>query len=368
MKVAYLLGSVTRGGTETLLLDIFYQARSTSFDIIGIYRKEGPLSESFHSSGLPVVKLAPSSISDILHYLWRLRKLLEREKVDIAHAQQPIDALYARIASLGRRVKVVLTFHGYDFQSGRLGRFLIRFSLVMVDMNIFVSETQCKYYKKSYKLQQIRQAVIYNGIKFEKFIVSNDSSIRKELGVSENSLLIGMVGSFLPIRDQMTICHFLDLLKRKGIDFTFLFIGKKDDTNSYLFEDCLTFCRNNNLMDKVLFLGSRNDIPAILPQLDAFIYSSNHDTFGIAVIEAIAAGIPVFVNDWEVMKEITGNGSKAILYRTKNAKDLYDKFLDYLKQPQIYRKAAVENAAWARETYNIQSHIEHLRKIYSTLM
>jgi glycosyltransferase involved in cell wall biosynthesis len=114
----------------------------------------------------------------------------------------------------------------------------------------------------------------------------------------------------------------------------------------------------------VLFLGSRADVPGLLSQLDAFFYASDHDTFGISVIEAMATGIPVFVNDWEVMKEITENGERAILYRTKEEEDLFSKFSSCFESPEIYKKKARENAIWAIRTYGIKSHIEQLFGVY----
>ena len=68
----------------------------------------------------------------------------------------------------------------------------------------------------------------------------------------------------------------------------------------------LKYCEDNNL-DNVYFLGGRGDVPALLKVMDGFVYSSVHDTFGIAVVEAMAAGLPVVVNDYEVMKEVCGN-------------------------------------------------------------
>ncbi len=71
--------------------------------------------------------------------------------------------------------------------------------------------------------------------------------------------------------------------------FSFLFIGGKEKNNPHLYYECLAFCEENQISDNVIFLGSRPDAQVIIPQLDAFIYSSDHDTFGISVIEAIAS-------------------------------------------------------------------------------
>jgi len=103
----------------------------------------------------------------------------------------------------------------------------------------------------------------------------------------------------------------------------------------HLYDDCVNYCKQNGLEYKVLFLGSRTDIPQILDQLDAFVYATDHDTFGIAVVEAMAVGVPVFVNDWEVMKEITVDGKYATLYKTKDEKDLLREFMLFLQNKQV---------------------------------
>jgi hypothetical protein len=68
------------------------------------------------------------------------------------------------------------------------------------------------------------------------------------------------------------------------------------------------------------------------------------------------------------MKEITENGKQANLYRTKNEFDLLDKFLLFLEQQEIFKKAALENAKWIRKTYSIQKHIFRLFDVYRGLV
>ncbi len=365
MRIAYLLGSLNRGGTETLLLDVFNSAVNTPFKMIGVYRKEGILSDGFHSSEVSLFKLTPGPLWMLWLYMWRLRKLLLREKVDIVHAQQNLDAVYAGLACLGLRIKVVQTFHGYDFHLGHFNKLLIRLSLKMAYVNIFVSESQRKHYAQTYKLNQnTKQVVVYNGINFSKLKLRSENAIPSDSKESKIIFSLAMVGNFVPVRDQMTVCRFLDLLNRKGINFNFSFIGRKDEKNPQLYDECESFCLANDLKDKVLFCGTRPDVPSLLHQLDAFIYSTDHDTFGLAVIEAIATGIPVFVNDWQVMKEITDSGKRASLYHTKDENDLFDKFMSFVEQPKLFAKAALENAAWARKTYSIQNHVERLYEVY----
>ena len=79
----------------------------------------------------------------------------------------------------------------------------------------------------------------------------------------------------------------------------------------------------------------------------------------------MAVGIPVFVNDWDVMKEITGNGKYATLYKTKNENDLLREFMLFLQNKALYQAKANEASIFVRKQYSIEKHIEKLKKVYN---
>jgi glycosyltransferase involved in cell wall biosynthesis len=379
MKVAFLLGSLNRGGTETLLLDLFRNSKSQGLDAIGIYRKSGVLENNFRESGLPLYKL--STKKNPIYYILLLRKLLLENDVTIAHAQQPIDALYAWLACIGTPLKVLLTLHGYDFSENIYGNQIIRFIVRRTNTNIYVSDTQREHYQEKYHLKPDKQKVVYNGISFDKLdgfntlittkshIPSNDApTLRDELQLSPSTLLLGAVGNFNGVRDQMITCRFLKLLQVQKVDFHFVFVGKRIGNTARLYDDCLDFCITNGLSDSASFLGVRNDVPMILNELDAFVYATNHDTFGIAVVEAMAVGIPVFVNDWGVMSEITGNGKYATIYKTKDENDLLQHFMLFLQNKPVYQEKARHASLFVRERYSIEKHIEALKEVYNKMI
>ncbi|MGB4415111.1 MAG: glycosyltransferase family 4 protein [Paludibacter sp.] len=375
MKIAYLLGSLNRGGAETLLLDVFRNATKNNLNAIGIYRKTGALESDFLHCGIAMHKLTPEY--NKISYLRRLRKLLSENHIDIVHAQQPIDAMYAYLACLFTNTCIVLTLHGYDFDPSKFSDYILRFILRRTACNIYVSNKQLQYYQKKFDLKHDKQKVVYNGISFDKFSPTRSAilnqfqdknTLRNELHLLQNSLLIGTVGNFNEVRDQLTLCRFALELKKAAIDFHFIFVGRRLESMPHLYDDCVNYCKQNGLEDKVLFLGSRTDIPRILDQLDAFVYATDHDTFGIAVVEAMAVGVPVFVNDWEVMKEITVDGKYATLYKTKDEKDLLREFMLFLQNKQVCQSKAIEAAKFVKETYSIEKHIDTLQEVYNQIL
>lgn len=360
------MGTLNRGGAETLVLDICRNAEHAGLNFILLHRKGGALVEDFRTSGIEMIELRPHSIFD-LSYLIRLRTLVKQKKIDILHAHQVIDAVFALVATVGLKSKTVLSLHGHGMADGFIISTVRRLALGYVNKVLFVSENQKQFYQR--RFGTIRNSVVhYNGLDFNRLQTSSSHSLRTENGIHEKKIVLGSVGNFSSGRDQLTICRFLALLKLENIPFHFIFVGAASKAEPYLYEQCVEYCQLHGLTHNVSFLGSRSDVPTLLPQLDAFIYSTAHDTFGIAVVEAIAAGIPVFVNDWEVMREITNGGAWATMYQSRNEQDLLQKFLDFYHNREKYAAEAAENALAVRQRYSIETHLTNLKIIYTELL
>ena len=367
--VAHIIGSLKTGGAEILVLDsLSFLSKTARGSYICVHRKNGELKESFEKNQIRCFHLRKRSFFEFL-YIFKLRKLLKKQNVTIVHAHQAIDALFAWLACATTGIKLVLTVHGFDHNESILAILIKKIILKRTNINVFVSQFQQRHYVSKYKLKlKKRNIVIYNGVSFYKFDrVLSHVGIRKQLSIPGDMILLGTVGSFSSGRDQMTICRFLNILHNQKIDFRCLFIGAKSTREPWLYDDCLDYCKDNGFYEKVYFLGVRKDVPTILPQLDAYIYSSAHDTFGISVVEAIAAGLPVFVNDWVVMKEITENGKYGVLYETKSTQDLFVKYLEFLDNRRAYLKRANQAAEAIRMKFDIGEHAIRLQNMYASL-
>jgi glycosyltransferase involved in cell wall biosynthesis len=366
LKVAYLFGGLNRGGAETLALDVFRNTKNPDLSFICIHRKQGELLDAFNSTGVPVFRIKPKSHFDIL-YFFKIRKLLLSQNIDIVHTHQVVDSFIALLSTLLTGIKRVQTFHGHGYDYSLSMRFMRWCVLKFNNQNIFVSNSQKEYYQKKYRVPKKNCSVVYNGISFLKFDIPPGNNLRQKLGIGKETLLTGTGGSFASGRDQITICRFLKILSDSGINFKHLFIGGLSKPEPWRYQQCVDYCSENDLNRQVVFMGPRTDVPEILLQLDAFIYSTNHDTFSLALIEAIAAGIPVFANDWRVFVEITQNGKLAGLYKSKDEKDLFYVFSNFLNNKDLFRNKARDAAKIIKETFTIDAHIDGLTNLYNQI-
>ena len=365
MKVAYFIGSLNRGGAETLVLDTFRKSANAMYEPILIYRSDGELSEAYHATRVPLfrVKLTGNKLG----YIHKLRRLLRKEKVDILHTQTHLNAFLGVFCTCFSDVKLVATFHG--FTPTFIDKVYTQFALWCADTSIFVSNYVRDWYlKHTYFTPRKRCHVVYNGIDFSRFDKSYPipDFLDKIAADTSGIVKMAMVGNFSTGRSQLFLCQVLKTLKDRGTcDYRFFFVGKKTEAEPDVFDNCVNFCRENGILDTlVFFVGGRSDVPAILQHVDAFVYSTNRDTFGIAVIEAVASGLPAIVNDWGVMKEVTENGKFAVLYKTLDVNDCADKIEEMIVNIEKRKETASFNAEVVRQRFSIDNHIRNLSDLY----
>lgn len=363
MKVAFLFGSLNRGGTEMLMLNVFRTVNNEQLQLIGIYRKKGELYENFLALQQQFIQLRLQSRP--VSYLFALRKLLKQHSVQIVHAVQSFDAVLSVLACAGTSIKVCQTIHGFDFSAPPVAKFLLSLSLRLTDANIFVSHYQKMYYSATYtQTNSFKNKVVPNGI---PGIQPVDCLVYHQLHLKTGPLKLLTVGNFNAGRDQLTLCRFALRLQKEGVNFQWIFAGKRIEKEAWRYDRCEHFVAENGLAQQVFFTGPCSDVHSLLVQADAFIYASEHDSFGIAVVEAMAAGVPVLVNDWPVMKEITEDGRWATLYKTKDEESFLAKFQQMLVTVKSGRQQKIAEEVSLR--YSLQKHSKMLiKKVYLPLL
>ena len=366
LNIAYMFGGMNRGGAETIMLDLFRNHQRATFSFIGIHRKGGAYRDAFYNAGPNMAQLTPKRFGYV-GYLLKLRRLLKQEGITVVHTQHWLDCIYAWLATMGMRVQIVNTFHGFYSMKGIAG-WLCRMSIRMADDVCFVSKYEQDWYQRQMRIKDERCHIIFNGVDFQKI----DMAGKREEVRGKSRIKLCMVGNFMTGRDHLTLVKALTLVesrKSKVESFDFYFVGKRSEATPYIYDECVRICEENG-MKNVHFLGARSDVPALLKQMDGFVYSTDHDTFGIAVVEAMAARLPIVVNDWPVMKEVCGeSGENYVRYfKSKDADSCAEAILQLQKDISAssaeFKLRCARNAQWARERYSIESYIATLSQIY----
>lgn len=353
MKILYLIGGLDNGGKERLLRDVFEMRNALPFEAWCVCRKGFGEEEG-------IIYLRSKGIMATLRYL---RGIVRSKQIQIIHAQSAYDSILAFLATLGLKVQIIQTLHSYEFAKSRHLKIMGRLAFAACRCSVFVSERQMSHFAAVHALngkQRMKQVLVYNGVNFDRFgYAAHAPNPRMQMA---------MVGNFVPAKDQLFVCRFLDEMCMRGYAFDFYFIGKRTESYPECYDKCVDFCRERNLDDKVHFMGNRDDVPELLGKMDAFVYCSKSETFGLAVVEAISMGLPTFVNDLAVFDEITQEGRFATLFSTGNLQELCEKFVDFFDHRQDYVEWAEKNAQEVRNTYSIAAYVANLNALYSQIL
>jgi glycosyltransferase involved in cell wall biosynthesis len=368
MKILHFLDTIGRGGAEMQALDVCRNAKAAGIEMTLVAAGGGALEEEFRATGVEFIRLERKLPVD-LSLTSSIRKIIQERDIQIVHGYQAVDGLHLYLAARGlNKVKKVLSFQG--FIQDTKNRLASKFLIPRMDANIVVSRGLQKWLGETSGLETSKNfTVIYNGADPER-VKPTGKSLKAELGLSEDTPLIGMIGSFYkdPRKDQFTLCRALPKVFARVEKAHCLFAGRIEPGAEEKYERCAKFCAENGIADRVHFLGMRSDVPDILAAMDVFVFSSLHEGLPVAVSEAMLAGVPMIVSDIEPLLEATANGEFAEVFPVRDVEVLTEKILKLLGNEGLRTDLAKRALKHAEENFSIQAHMRELKKLYETLL
>ncbi len=210
----------------------------------------------------------------------------------------------------------------------------------------------CSRYVRDLTLENLHvplhaMTVVYNGAPFEQF--DQVSRLKSKENREEGSWVIGMVGTLEAHKDQETLVRAAGILHRRGLDLSVLLIG--EGTRRPILEALISAEHA-----PVELLGSRSDIPDLLHTMDIFVFSTTcHEGLGIALLEAMAAGVPVIASDVPACREVLDDGALGVLVPAGDGTAFADAIERVLSDPQGARRRAAAARQIVRERFSAAS-------------
>lgn len=373
IRILRILDSLNRGGAEILELDICRNAKAAGLDIMFAATGGGDLESDFASAGVDYVRFERKLPVD--PFLVRhLRHLIRSRNINIVHTNQPVEAIHGYLAARGSGAKCVMTLHNRLMD--RRNRLAARFVIPRMDAVVSVSRSTQEWYAENEGFAvDKRSHILPNGVDMKRLTRADDGSktLRRELGIGDDVRLLGMIGNFYldERKDQLTVCRALPAIFEHQPNAHFVFVGAVHDGADAYHRRCIEYCRDQNIADRVHFVGKRDNIPGILREIDLFVFSTVQEGMPIAAIEALMLGVPMVVSDIPPMLEVGGvdtpEGLCVEVFKTGNAEDLADSVIALLSDPDklsaLGEKARVQTAKY----YSIETHLATLKRLYEQL-
>lgn len=265
------------GGQESRTVRLINALDSSRFEVLVATPKEAEL---FARQGEIRARFFPVAMkkSYSLGAIWNLYKIIKREKVDIVSTHSGKDAWLGVIAAKLAGVKAVRTRH---LQTPITSPRSYNLHDKVVAVSEFVREDL-----QARGVEESRLETIHDGISLAKFQPCRTGKLRRELGVGEETILLGIVAVLRIAKGHKLLLEALSKIENPNLKL--LIIGDGPQRENIALE-----IARLGLSERVVMLGHREDVAEIMPELDIFVLPSQMEALGTAILEASACGVAV---------------------------------------------------------------------------
>lgn len=323
-----------------------------------------PFCDSYYE--LPFERF-PFHFNNIIAYR-KLKKIIDTEEFDIVHCHTPVGAMIGRLACIRARkkgTKVIYTAHGFHFFKGAsLTNWLFfypieRLAARFTDLLITINQEDYNRAKK-FKAKEIVY-VPGVGIDLQKFSADKKErkTKRQELGIRDDDIVFLSVGELIPRKNHeivlRAIAELKDNVNYKHIHYVICGSG-------ILYDQLVKLTCELGIKEKVSFLGYRNDIAEICNVSDVFVFMSKQEGLPVALMEAMACGLPVVCSNVRGNTDLVKNGVNGYVVDI-NLNDLVQCLSTICSNDNGLPTLAI-NALQSIKKYDILEVKEEMRIIY----
>lgn len=325
MRIMFLIGSLKLGGAEKVVSVL---ARSFDKERCRVYImafETGSLEAECCSSGAQVL-INPFQWTRAPFWLYHFIREIRRLKIDVLHTHLFTADLLGRIGGRLAGIPVVVsTIHAPSTwkRSGRLKDRLRAFvdrvtANVLADALYSISKEVSEYQVRYGGIRQSKISLVSNPVVTSAFS-SRQHGVgkRAELGLSDHHTVLTNVASLKKVKGQKYLIEALGMVVSKLPDVRLLLIGDGPDM-----EMLRHYAEQLNLSERILFLGNRLDVAELLAVSDIFVMSSLSEGISVAILEAMASGLPIVATAVGGNRDIIKDGATGLLVKSEDATQL----------------------------------------------
>ena len=323
--ILFLARSLDRGGAERQLVMLAKGLVDRGHTVsVAVFFTGGVYENELAETGVRVIRLGKKGRWDVLPFLSRLARLLRKERPAVLHGYLGVpNILVAALRPLVPGTRIVwgvrasnMDLSRYDWLS-RLAYALERRLARFADCIIANSDAG-KRYAVANGFPEDKIDVVHNGIdtEFFRFDPEGRELVRAEWGVGEHEILVGLVGRLDPMKDHPIFLEAASRIALDRRDVRFVCVGGGPAAYAEALKQRATAL---GLTNQLIWVGSRDDMPAVYSALDIASSSSYGEGFSNTIAEAMACEVPCVVTDVGDSALIVGDTGSVVPPNDNNA-------------------------------------------------
>jgi N-acetyl-alpha-D-glucosaminyl L-malate synthase BshA len=296
----------------------------------------------------------------------KMVEVVRKHDLEVLHVHYAIPHAYAAymakqmLKEKGIDVRVVTTLHGTDITlvgSHPTYKTAVEFSINNSDVVTAVSNNLKETTKKLFNItNDIR--VIYNFIDVEKYEVADKEECKRSALAKPHERIFTHVSNFRPVKRVEDVVRIFNEV-RKEIPSKLLMIGEGPERVK-----AEKLVKELKLFDDVFFLGNSTEVAKILCYTDVFLLPSRTESFGLAALEAMAAGSAVISTNTGGLPEVNIHGETGYLSNLGDVADMAKNAISIVKEDAVL-EIFKQNAKKHTRQFSLESILPIYEDMYA---
>lgn len=294
LKVLHVVTHMNRGGLETMIMNYYRKIDKTriQFDFLVHREYRGDYDDEIEFLGGTIYRLSRLNPFSRV-YRKELADFFDKHsEYQIVHVHQ--DCLSSIILKEANKHGVpVRVAHSHSSNQDKNLKYLIKLFYRLFIPKYATNLLACGYEAGNWMFRGANFQVLNNAIDAQtySFCLEKREKIRKEFGIEKNSMVIGHVGRFSPVKNHDYLIDVFNMICKKK-DAILLLVGDGE-----LRSQMEQKVKQLNLKNRVIFTGIRSDVTDLLQAMDVFVFPSYYEGLPVTLIEAQASGLPCIISD-----------------------------------------------------------------------
>ncbi len=360
-KILFLVDKLRLAGAQKHLLNVILGLDKSKFEARLVTLEDLAIVKIYGLSGI--------------RGLFKLISIIKQQKFDIVHSYLFSENILGAIAAKISGVKTIITGRR-DTGMLREGRWYhilaYRITNRWVDKIICVSNAVKKVAKEKERVPEEKLEVIYNGVAtgYRLQATGFRQQLKQSLGINEDEKVVGMVANFSWIKGHKDFVEAAALVLKEVPNMKFVLVG-----NGPLLDSCRLQAASLKIEDKLLFLGSRQDVGELLSIMDVSVNASYSEGMSNTILESMAAGVPVVATaaDGNVETVIGFDGENienatGILVPVHNPQEMARAIIRVLKDEKLRQHLSENSERIAADKFSLNNMIISMQNEYLKLL
>lgn len=367
MRVIQACGSQSWDDPEIQTLRTALGMKARHFDVILLCTKGSVLEREGIKHHL-VVRSYFETEGKILRSIKKIQSLLKYFPVDVIHAHS-IHDLQILVPAMQMAKSDAKLFLTTRMASAVKKRDLLHRYLYSRLKKIFATSNYIREHViRTCPVPGGKVNVLYDGIDLDRLNPNNDhkEEIRKRLGLSLNSIVIGMVGRYTPEKGHPEFIQAAKMVM-KGTEHHVQFIVLGGCPGEDYNDNPISDLSNKTIPDKdILYTGFLSDISRIMKTVDILVFPSYEESLGSTLLEAMAMEIPVVASSDGSVPEIVIDQETGLLVPPKHADALTSAMMQYIQNPALREHHAKAAKRQIQSRFDFRDYMEALIAHYAS--